>query len=115
MITVKIENGTALDMLVDRVEFWTDNADVIELYRKMYDNYIEGGCFDGIDFNIMVIVDNDYINYCRIYTEGDDEFEELLAVYKEQGIGDCSCELSFCSFIEAVDNDEEPKIFLVRN
>lgn len=114
MITVRVDNEVALDMLVDRVGFWTDDAEVVDLYRKMYENYIDGGVFDGSDFDVMVIVDNDYINYTRIISQGDEEFDELLKVYNEQGIGDCSCETSICDYIEAVDDDCKPSMFLVR-
>ena len=114
MITVEIENEVALDMLVDRVKFWTDDAEVIELYRKMYKNYIDGGCFDDSILEVMIIVDNDYINYTRIISQGNEEFEELLHIYNEQGIGDCSCETKICDYIEAVDDDCKPSMFLVR-
>ena len=33
---VKIDNETALEMLVDRVKFWTQDNEVIGLYEKMY-------------------------------------------------------------------------------
>lgn len=114
MITVKIENETALDMLIERVKFWTDDTEVIELYRKMYENYIDGGCFDDGEFDVGVIVDNDYINYTRIISQGDAEFDELLGIYNEQGIGDCSCETRICDYIEAVNDDCKPSMFLVR-
>ena len=114
MITVKIENETALDMLVDRVKFWTNDAEIIDLYKKMYENYVYCGVFDNGKFDVMCIVDNDYINYTRIISQGDEEFDELFAVYKEQGIGDCSCETDICDYIESTDNENEPTLFLVR-
>ena len=94
---VRIDEEQAVEMLVERVSYWTQDSEVIALYEKMYTNYVYGGVFDGGEFDIMVIVDNDYINYTRIISEGD-----------------CSCETDICDFIEAVDDDEEPKMFLVR-
>lgn len=115
MITIKIDEEQAIDILMDRLEQWTDDCTTHELYRKMYESYVYGGCFDGVDFDVMCIVDNDYVNYCKIYYEDDAEFEELLTLYKEQGIGDISCDCDFASYIEAVDNEETPKAFLVRS
>lgn len=114
MMTIKIDEEKAVTMLVERVSYWTQDSEVIALYEKMYSNYVYGGVFDGGEFDIMAIVDNDYINYTRIMSEGEEGFDELLKVYKEQGAGDCSCETDICDFIEAVDDDEEPKMFLVR-
>lgn len=110
---VKIDNDTLLEMFNDRVSFWTDGT-TAKLFEKMYENYIDEGCFDCAELNIMEIVDNDYVNWCRVVEEGEKEFNELLEVYKEQGIGDCSCEISWCGYIEAVDNEEDPTAFLIR-
>lgn len=115
MMTIKIDEEQAVDMLLERLEYWTDDCATHELYRKMYESYVYGGCFGGGEFDVMGIVDNDYINYCKIYEQGDEEFNELLRLYQEQGIGDISCECRFASYIEAVDDEEEPKAFLVRN
>ena len=41
-------------------------------------------------------------------------FKELLKIYNEQGLGDCSCECNFADYIESVDNEDEPTMFLVR-
>ena len=112
---VEIDNDLALDMLMERVEFWTDDIKVIELYRNMYESYIDGGCFDNGNFNIMEIVDNDYVNWCNVIYKEDKEFNDLLKVYEEQGLGDISCEhINGYNYIEAVDNEEEPTMFLVR-
>ena len=68
MITVQIDETTLLDMLVDRVEYWTDDRDVIDLYQEYYNNLIESGCFEGSVLDIAVIVDNDWVNYTRVMT-----------------------------------------------
>ena len=115
MITVRIENEDALEMLMDRVRYWTDDRATQDLYEQMYSSYIDGGCFDGGEFDVMAIVDNDYINWCTIVDEGDEDFEEIKAVYEEQGIGDCSCEGVGYGYIEAVDDESNPTSFLMRH
>jgi len=110
MITVKMDEETLLEMLMARVEYWTDDSDVQALYEQMYELYIDGGCFDGAELDIMQIVDNDYINWCSVISEGEEQYDEIKAIYDEQGLGDCSCEISGISFIEAAGND----CFLVR-
>lgn len=113
MITIKIEESVLLDMLIDRVEFWDRSEAEMNLYKKMYESEIEAGCFEGVEIDVNSIVDNDVINYCNIIEEGDSEFNSIMKLYKEEGLGDISME-SHYSFIEAVDDEEEPKAFLVR-
>lgn len=113
MVTVKIEENNLLDMLIDRVKFW-DCSDVeVDLYKKMYESEIDAGCFEGAEIDVNLIVDNDVINYCHIVEEKDAEFNKILQLYKEKGLGDISME-SHYSFIEAVDDENKPKAFLVR-
>lgn len=115
MITVRIENETAIEMLMERVEYWTDDVNVQALFRQMYESYIDCGCFDSGEFNVKAIVDNDYINWCTIVDEGDEGFEEIKAIYEDQGLGDCSLEGIGYWYIEAVDDDENPTMFLMRH
>lgn len=68
-VTVSIDEDTLVDLLVDRVEYWTDDRDIIELYRDYYSNAVWGGCYEGSDLDIMSIVDNDYVNNLSIITE----------------------------------------------
>jgi hypothetical protein len=111
---VKIDNDTALEMLLDRLEFWTGDHTTYRLYEQMYESYIDYGCFDGGEFNIMQIVDNDYVNWCTVIEEGDEAYEDIKRLYDEQGITDISCEHGLnhgYSFIEA----EYDGAFLVRS
>lgn len=82
MITVNLDNDDALEMLMERVSHWTDGT-TLELFEKMYENQICNGCFDGCEFNVMSIVDNDYVNWCNVIWDNEDEFEELLETYKK--------------------------------
>ena len=63
MIHVTIDEDTALDMLVDRVRFWTDDDEVVALYEEYYKSLIDEGAFESREFNVDYIVDNDYVNY----------------------------------------------------
>lgn len=111
---VKIDEGLALDMLMDRVKYWTDDEEVYHLYETMYENYVYDGVFDGRQFDVMSIVDNDYINYCEVIGEGDESYEDIKKLYDEQGCGDISCEHELnhgYNYIEA----EYHGYFLVRS
>lgn len=109
MINIKIDEDTLLNMLVDRCDYWNMGDDVKALFEKMYSNYIDGGCFDGAEIDIMVIVDNDYINYCNVVYKGDADFKKLLKLYKN-GEYDVSCKdfkEIHPSFIEAISDNED--------
>ena len=68
---VDIDNDVAIDMLIDRVPFWTDDYDVIALYAEYYNNLVNSGAIDGIDFDVKSIVDNDYINWTVVVDKED--------------------------------------------
>lgn len=74
MITVRVNEDTLLEMLLDRVEFWTSDETTIDLYRDYYEGLVNSGCFEGCELDIMVIVDNDYIN--NLTTISKEDFEE---------------------------------------
>lgn len=117
MINVKMDEQELLDMLVERVRFWTQDEKEISLFEKMYDDYIWNGVFTDGELDIMQIVDNDWVNYTAIVSQGEEDFKKLLKIYKRDGLGDVSCE-DFkqykINFIEAVDDEDEPTMFLVR-
>lgn len=111
---VNIDDNMALEMLLDRLEHWTDDIITYRLYEAMYEDYIDGGCFEGGEFDVMAIVDNDYINWCTVISEGDEAYEDIKKLYEEQGDRDISCEDKLnhgYSFIEA----EYDGNFLVRS
>lgn len=103
-VTVKIRDWELLDMLMARCEFWGTSRENKDLFEKMYQNYIDGELFEGVELDIMAIVDNDVVNYTTVIEEGDVEFDEILELYK-QGEYDISCQTNY-SFIEAVSDDE---------
>ena len=73
MITVTINEDTLLEMLLDRLEFWTSDEDVINLYRDYYKGLVYSGCLEGCTLDIMNIVDNDYINNLAVISKEDFE------------------------------------------
>ena len=111
MITIQIDEGKALDMLMDRVREWRNDATTLELFEKMYQNYIDSGCFEGCEFDVNSIVDNDVINWCSVIELEDKnkrDFKKLLKMYSD-GERDFSCEhlkTISGSYIEAVSDDE---------
>lgn len=74
MITVKIEEEDLLDMLLNRLKYWTTDKEDFELYEQYYDHMINDGCFGGAEINIMSIVDNDWVNNLSIVTR--EEFDK---------------------------------------
>lgn len=103
MITVKMEENDVVDMLVDRVKFWIDDQNTIELYQKMYEGLSD--CGEILELNVKQIVDNDWVNLCTVIYQDDDNFDEILELYKN-GERDISCEDLGYSFVEAVSDDE---------
>ena len=116
-VLVKMDVDVALDLLAERLKFWNKDEDEVKLYLDMYERYLKSGVFSQMEFDVKYIVDNDVVNYCQIISEGDEDFEKLVKVYKKRGLGDVSSE-SFdyyrIGFIEAVDDEENPTMFLVR-
>ena len=47
---------------MDRVEFWTHDNDVVELYEEYLSDLIDAECFEGATLDVNVIIDNLYIN-----------------------------------------------------
>lgn len=88
MINVKIDENVLLNLLMDRVEYWTQDNITRKLFEIYYRDLIENDLFEGLTIDIAYIVDNDYINYTTVLTP--EEFEEqfnssttILASLKE--------------------------------
>lgn len=112
-VNIRVPLEDALEMLTDRLRFWTKDEESIEMYRQMYESYLYAGVFEGAEFDVMGIVDNDWVNWCSFVEEGEEGWDALLECYRESGLGDCSMETNWGS-IEAVDNENNPTCFLVR-
>ena len=115
-VKVLMDKDEALEMLMARVRVWKEDKDVVNLFEQMYERALEDGVFAGMEFDARQIVDNDVINYCQVIEKGEKDFDKLAVLFKS-GNRDVSCE-DFeeyrISFIEAVDDEENPKMFLVR-
>ena len=74
MITIQIDANKFLEMLLDRLEYWTSDEDVIDLYRNYYEGLIYSGCFEKTNLDIATIVDNDYMN--NLTTISKEDFEQ---------------------------------------
>lgn len=107
-INVKIRKDEAIELLCNRVTYWSNNEEVVDLFKQMYERYLDDEVFDNLD--IDVIVDNDFINDCSIIEKGDEDFEKIQELAK-QGYYDISCETCH-SFIEAY--NEDYSLILVR-
>ena len=64
MINVSIDENTLIDLLVERVK----------LFEQYYTDMVQGGCFEGAEFDPIIIVDNDYVNYFRVMEKDDPEY-----------------------------------------
>ena len=71
MITITIDEDTLLDLLMNRVEYWTSDETIMDLYRDYYMGMIDSGSFEGYTVDIMSIVDNDYINNLAVISKED--------------------------------------------
>ncbi len=110
MIEVLIDEETLLDMLDSRLNhYWNPDEEVADLFHKMWKLNIDRGAFTGIEFDVKTIVDNDYINWCSVVREDDERFEELLKSYKDN-----EYDVAEIGHIEAVDDEDEPTMFLIR-
>lgn len=77
MVNILIDSDDLLDELMNRLyERWDVDPDEItyKLYEEYYREALEGGLFDGAEFNVMEIVDNDYKKWLSVMT--DDEVKE---------------------------------------
>ena len=70
MINVQIDETTLLNLFMDRVEYWTSDADVLELYENYLEEMIDSGWFDGAELDVNMFIDNLYINDTSIMDRG---------------------------------------------
>ena len=99
MINVQIDETTLLNLSMDRLEYWTSDADVLELYEDYLKELIYSGYFDGAELDVDVLVDNLYINDTSIMDK-----KELLENYID--VYDCDKVLA---------RNEDKNLYLVSN
>nr|DAP28678.1 MAG TPA: hypothetical protein [Caudoviricetes sp.] len=69
MINVQVDETSLLNLFMDRLEYWTTDNDVLELYENYLKDLIDGGCFEGAELDINLIIDNLYINDTTIMSK----------------------------------------------
>ena len=88
MINVKIDETTLLNLFMNRLEYWTTDSDVLELYEKYLEDLIFNGCFEGAELDVDLIVDNLYVNDTAVtnkeglskqYNIDVDDYDKILA------------------------------------
>lgn len=99
MINVKINETTLLNLFMNRLEYWTTDADVLELYENYLKELIYAGYFEGAEIDVDMFIDNFYINNTAIMDK-----KELLENYID--IYDCD---------KVLTKNEDKDLYLVRN
>ena len=88
MINVKIDETTLLNLFMNRLEYWTTNANVLELYENYLKELIDCGCFENAELDVNLLVDNIYINDTAVtdkeglskqYNIDVDDYDKILA------------------------------------
>ena len=88
MINVKIHETTLLNLFMNRLEYWTTNANVLALYKSYLKELIDCGCFEGEELYVDLIVDNLYVNDTAVtdkeglsqqYNIDVDNYDKILA------------------------------------
>lgn len=95
MINVQIDETTLLNLFMDRLEYWTTDSEVLELYEEYLQDLIYSGCFEGAELDVSLIVDNLYINDTAVtdkegliknYNIESDNCERILARNKDKDL-----------------------------
>lgn len=115
----RLKNEDAIDLLVERVKVWKEDPEIIALFEDMYQKQLDAGAFEDNDLSIDAIVDDDCINYCLAYSLEDltEKDAYMLRTAIQSCEPDISCLSLDCgrfSYIEAVDDEDEPTLFLLR-
>lgn len=94
MINVKIDETTLLNLFMDRLEYWTSDDDVLELYESYLKDLIDCGCLENSELDISLFIDNLYINDTTIMNkkmldDNDievDDHEKVLAKNEDKDV-----------------------------
>lgn len=71
MINVQIDEETLLNLLMQRMEYWTKDTYILNLYEQYLKDLIDCGCFEGANLDVSVLIDNLYINDTQIMDKED--------------------------------------------
>lgn len=115
---IEVDDDDILSLLEKELDGWNPSPEIKDLYMKMYESQVAEGLFNGGKFNAMEIVDNDWVNWTDVISEGEDYFDDCLKAYKERNyevrVSDDYGDDRYLGYIEAVDNESDPKTFLIR-
>lgn len=113
-INVKVEKDDVIDLLVNRVRFWTDNEDVVDLFKKMYENYDEmlDDCNDPYKIGTLTFYPSEILSKCDpvayrcgISDEISNQIEE--AEYELYNYGICEFDKFTFEITDKYDEDDE--------
>lgn len=64
MVNVRIHEDTIKSMIDERIAYWKGRFcdELLELVAEHLYDLIDNGCFEGIELDIMSIVDNAFVN-----------------------------------------------------
>ena len=85
MINVKLNELTLLNLFMNRLEYWTTDSDVLELYEDYLKVLIDSGCFDSAELDVNMFVDNLYINDTSIMDKKE-LLENYIDIYDEDKV-----------------------------
>ena len=80
---------------MERLEYWTTDSDVLELYEKYLQDLIFNGCFEGAELDVDLIVDNLYVNDTAVtdkeglseqYSIEVDDYDKILASNEDKDL-----------------------------
>ena len=77
MINVQVDEENLLDLLMQRMEYWTKDANTLNLYEQYLKDLIDGGCFEGANLDISLLIDNLYVNDTLIMDKKDLENNDV--------------------------------------
>lgn len=89
--TVKIYGDTMVEMLMDRLtSMWNPSPEEEEVYRQYYSDMVENDVFDHGEFDVGVIVDNDWVNYNKVMTpsEAVERFSNLIGDLSDENMSE---------------------------
>ena len=66
MINVQVDEEHLLDLLMQRMEYWTENSNVLNLYEQYLKDLVYCGCCEGSNLDVSLLIDNLYINDTQI-------------------------------------------------
>ena len=87
MVNLQIDEDDLLGLLVDRLEYWTTDPNILNLYESYLKDLIDGGCFEDANLDVSILIDDLYVNDTQIMDKEDlknndidvDDSEKVLA------------------------------------